>query len=134
METQLCWRGGVHTLGSVRETRKKRLPPPHGAHLCLRDSDPVISPCSSIWCPASPCPRTCPQRRPPTYLRPLPRPRPPSHPWLPCHRCHQYWVEPTSPAWEPCADATRTNTPCLCRRVGPTTQHCPPHRSTDSSL
>lgn len=79
---------------------------------------------SSTWCPALPCPRTCPQHRPPTYLRHPPRPQHLSHPWLPCPRCHQYWVEQTSPVWEPCADVTLTNTPCLCRQVGPTTQHC----------
>lgn len=81
-----------------------------------------LSSFSSIWCPASPCPRTCPQRHLPTYLRPPPRPQHQSPPWLPCPRCHQYWEEPTSPVWEPCAGATRINTPCRCRQVGPTTQ------------
>lgn len=89
---------------------------------------------SSTWCRASPCRRTCPRRRPQTYLRPPQRPQPPSHPWRPCHRCRQYWEEPTSPAWEPCAGATRTNTPCLCRRVGPTTQHCTQHHFTQIKL
>ncbi len=83
---------------------------------------------SSTWCPASPCRRTCPQRRPPTYLRHPPRPQHRSHPWPPCPRCRQYWEEQTSPVWEPCADATQTNTPCPCRQVGPTTQHCTTHR------
>lgn len=77
---------------------------------------------SSTWCPASPCPRTCPRRHPPTYLRHRPRPQHLSHPWLQCPTCHRCWEEQTSPAWEPCADATRTNIPCLCRQVGPTTQ------------
>lgn len=90
--------------------------------------------CSSTWCRVSPCRRTCPQRHPLTYLRRPPRPQPPSRPWLLCPRCHRYWEEPTSLAWEPCADATRTNTPCLCRRVGPTTQHCTQHQFTKKPI
>lgn len=85
---------------------------------------------SSTWCPASPCPRTCRRRRPQTYLRRPPRPRRPSRPWPPCPRCPQCWAEPTCPAWAPCAVATRTNTPCRFRQVGPTTQHTSAHINT----
>lgn len=108
--------------------QKQGLPPPFPS--CLRRSSlttSIFPPDSSTWCPASPCPRTCPRRRPPTYLRHPPRPRHPSHPWPPCPRCRRYWEEPTCPAWEPCAGATQTNTPCRSRQVGPTTQHCTLH-------
>lgn len=105
--------------------------PPSLRYFCLYLSPPGAlfpSPAaSSTWCPASPCPRTCPQHRPPIYLKHPPRPQRQSHPWPPCPRYRQYWEEQTSPVWEPCAGATRKNTPCPSRQVGPTTQRCTSH-------
>lgn len=112
-DTRLCQRNHKIMLSSL---------PPHPPSLS--------SALSSTWCPASPCPRTCPQRRPPTYLRRPPHPPRQSRPWRPCPRCRRYWEEPTSPVWEPCAGGTRTNTPCPSRQVGPTTQRCMSHHHT----
>lgn len=131
-DTRLCQRNHKIMLSSL----PLQTPPPSSPQplslpaspMCTRNlpTRRAVSPSapSSTWCPASPCPRTCPQRRPPTYLRRPPRPPRRSRPWPPCPRCRRYWEEPTSPVWEPCAGGTRTNTPCPSLRVGPTTQRC----------
>lgn len=98
--------------------RNHKNQPPHPIHpLPAKFSSFFLSSCSSTWSPASPCPRTSLLRPPQTYLRPPLRPPPPSPPWPPCPRCRRCWAGQTSPAWGPCADATRTNTPCSYRQV-----------------
>lgn len=72
---------------------------------------------SWISFPASPCQRTSRPSRPPTYLRRPPRPPLQSRPFPRCPRSPTFSVQPTCPAWAPCADATPTNTPCPCPQV-----------------
>lgn len=134
-DTQLCQRTHKIMPASLSLPLLSLFCSPSQLHVCLFPTHHLCSVflhLSSTWCPASPCPRTCPQHHPPTYLRHPLRPQHPSHQWLPCLRCHQYWAEQTSPVWEPCADVTLTNIPCLCRQVRPTTQHCMYNRYTTS--